>query len=563
MKLTLAFAVLILLRLGATPSAAELPPTQAGAPPAFTWRGFHVGVNFGGGFGGVWSAPGFRAGHELRPDSWWSASLAGTNGLLGGVQAGYDYAFGPLVVGVEADWQAAGLNASAHTVGTGEPLTLLRAKQAIDWFGTLRGRVGLAVAPRLLIYGAGGIAYGGGAKLFGYRDAEEREAEALRDPVSLGYAAGGGVEWAFLPDWSARLEYLYVNLGRSAGQVARIESKEEAEEPSLPAFATLANGPQRFHAIRAGVNYRFNFIGNADKDSRPEEKFAAAGDKAPEISTHYLFGFTYGSDIETEGKGELLSITRADLTKRGPVTPTEDPIALQKITQGPSLYQAIQETVEFEHTLTDRLQYAVGVIGARHNIHAVADIPDRNNTALRGLLGELRCVVLRRGVDAPFGVTLHVEPRWGHVSTVTGRSETAIESDTRLIIDSALVPGKLFAAVNLIYQPQFLRELGESKWLYKPSFGVFGGLSYFLNPKVAVGGGLQYLHTQSYDLASNRFAGDALFLGPQFYVRLTDHLFFTGAFSAQVAGHSEADPRPLDLVNFTRYSARAQIGGEF
>jgi outer membrane immunogenic protein len=263
MKLNRAISGLILLHLSAASSAAETNTRNAEPPPAFTWRGFHVGVNFGGGFGDLWNAPGFRTGHELGPDSWWSASLAGTNGLLGGVQAGYDYAFGPLVIGVEADWQAAGLNASAHTVGTGEPLTLLSAKQAIDWFGTLRGRVGLAVAPRLLIYATGGLAYGGGAKLFGYRDAEEREAEALKDPVSLGYSAGGGVEWAFLPDWSARLEYLYVNLGRSAGQVARLESKEETEEPSLPAFATLANGPQRFHTIRAGVNYRFNFIGNA------------------------------------------------------------------------------------------------------------------------------------------------------------------------------------------------------------------------------------------------------------------------------------------------------------
>lgn len=566
MKLRRALAILILLPVGASASAAETQTRHAEAsPPTFTWRGFHVGVNFGGVFSSDWRAPGFRTGLELRPDSLWSASLTGANGLQGGVQAGYDYAFGPLVFGVEADWQAAGLNGSAHTVGTGEPLTLLKAKQAVDWFGTLRGRAGVAVAPRLLVYGTGGLAYGGGFKLFGYRDAAEREGEVLQNPVSFGYAAGGGLEWAFLPDWSARLDYFYVNLGRSPGQVMRLEGvkEEEEEEPSPPAFATLSGGPQRFHALRAGVNYRFNFLGKADQDTRPHEKFATEGEKAPEIGTHYLFGFTYGSDIETEGKGELLSITRADFVKRGPLQPTENPVALQKIAQGQSLYEAIQETMEFEHTLTDRLQYAVGVLGISHNIRAVADIPDKNNVALKGILGELRGIVLKRGVDGPFGVTLHVEPRWGNVSSITGRGETAVDSDTRLIIDTALVPDKWFAAVNVMYQPEFLREPGESRWRYRPTYGVSGGTSYFLNPKIAVGGGLQYIHTQSFDLASNKFAGDALFAGPQFYFRLTDHLFCTGAFSAQMTGHSESDPRPLDLVNFTRYSARAQIGGEF
>lgn len=561
-----ALTFFVLLRLCAVASAAEPgAPRASASPPAFTWRGFHVGMTFGAGFSSDWSAPGFRTGANLQPDSLWSASLIGANGLLGGVQAGYDYAVGRLVFGVEADWQAAGLNGSAHTVGTGEPLTLLKAKQAVDWFGTLRGRIGFAVAPRLLIYGTGGLAYGGGFKLFGYRDAIEREAEVLQNPVSFGFAAGGGLEWAFLPDWSARFDYLYVNLGRGGGQTARLESgEEEAEgEASLPVFATLSGGPQRFHALRAGLNYRFNFLGDAHQDSRPHEKFADEGEKAHEIGSHYLFGFTYGSDIETEGKGELLSITRADFMKRGPLQPPQSPAAVQKIAEGESLYEAVQETVEFEHTLSDRLQYAVGVIGISHDIRAVADLPNRNNVALKGLFGELRCILSRRGVDSPFGVTLHVEPRWGNTSTVTGRGETAIDSDTRLIIDTALVPDKLFAAVNVMYQPEFLREPGESKWLYRPTYGVFGGASYFINPKIAVGGGLQYVHTQSFDLASNKFAGDALFLGPQFYLRLSDRLFVTGAISTQVTGHSEADPRPLDLVNFTRYSARAQIGGEF
>jgi len=560
---TVAATFLLAALAGSTASFGESGhEAHRAPPPAFTWRGFHVGFNFGGGFGLGSALPGYRAGEELRPNAAWAAPLANPGGLLGGVQAGYDYAFGDLVVGVEADWQAAGLSGGSRAIGAGaEPLAFLNSRRAIDWFGTLRGRVGYSVLPRLLVYATGGLAYGGGGNLFTYFDTERREAESVKNPTRLGFSVGGGLEWAFRPDWSAKLDYLYVDLGRSPGHVARLESEEEEEGP--PAFATLAGYPNRFHAIRAGINYRFNFIGNADTDTKPEEKLELEGDKSPEISTHYLFGFTYGTDVETEGKGEILSITRMDFGKRGPAIPTFDAEELRKLAQGSSFYRATLETLEFEHTLTDRLQYALGVIGANHDIRDVQGIENIQNTSLKGLMGELRYIFLKRDVDGPIGVGLHVEPRWGHVSGITGQAETSVESDTRLMIDTALVPDKLFAAVNIIYQPQILRELGESQWLQRSYFGAFGGFSYFLNPKIAIGGGVQYLQSYSNGFWLNKFDGDALYVGPQVYVRLTDKLFLTGSFSTQAAGHSVADPRPLDLANFTRQTARIQFGGEF
>lgn len=557
-----AFVTQVALACAACVCGARAEPAIESRPPAFTWRGFHVGFTFGGGFGAGFSSSGFRTGEALRTDAFWALPPANPGGVLGGVQAGYDYAFGNVVVGAEADWQAAGLSGGSRAISAGqEPRASLNSRHAIDWFGTLRGRVGYSVLPQLLVYATGGLAYGGGGNLFTYFDAGRREGESLQDPTRVGYSAGGGLEWAFRPDWSAKLEYLYVDLGRAPGHVARLEG-EGGEEEEAPAFAALAGAPMRFHSIRAGLNYRFNFIGGAEVDSEPKEKFELEGDRSPEISSHYLFGFTYGTDIETEGKGEILSITRMDFGKRGPLTPAANPEELRKLTQG-SLYRAIQETVIFEHTLSDRVQYALGVIGANHRIQGVRGFEDINNTALRGVLGELRCILLRRGVDAPIGVALHIEPRWGHVSGITGQPETSVESDNRLMIDAALVPNKLFAAVNIIHQPQILREVGEPEWLRRSYFGAFGGLSYFVNPKIAVGGGLQYLQSYSNGFWLNKFEGDALYAGPQLYVRLTDRLFFTGSFSTQVAGHSISDPRRLDLVNFARHSARIQFGGEF
>lgn len=68
---------------------------------------------------------------------------------------------------------------------------------------------------------------------------------------------------------------------------------------------------------------------------------------------------------------------------------------------------------------------------------------------------------------------------------------------------------------------------------------------------------MQYLQTYSDGFLLNKFQGDALYLGPRQYVRLTDRLFFTGAFSAQITGHSTADPRPLDLSNFSLHRPRS------
>ncbi|PPD42956.1 MAG: hypothetical protein CTY15_11280 [Methylocystis sp.] len=557
-----AFALSAIMGVTCAQAGEERP--HAAAPPAFTWRGFHVGFNFGGGFGLGAPPGGLRTGEAFRPDAIWATPLANPGGVLGGVQAGYDYAFGDVIAGLEADWQAAGLSGGARATSAGaEPLAFATSRRAVDWFGTLRGRVGYALLPRLLVYATGGLAYGGGGDLFAYRDFTRREGESLKNPTRLGFAAGGGLEWAFRPDWSAKLDYLYVDLGRSPAHVARVEGEGEEEAEGPPVFATLSGHANRFHAIRAGINYRFNFIGGAEEDTRPQEKFAEEGDKAPEISTHYLFGYTYGTDIETEGKGELLSITRLNFGKRGPAIPILEAEELRKAAQRESRYRSIEQTVEFEHTLTDRLQYALGVIGAHHDIRGVRNIPDVSNTAMRGLLGEVRYILLRRGVDAPVGVALHVEPRWGHVSGITGQAETSVEADNRLMIDAALVPNKLFAAVNIIHQPQILRELGESKWLQRSYFGAFGGFSYFVNPRIAIGGGVQYLQAASDGFWLNKFMGDAFYAGPQIYVRLTDRLFVTGAFATQVTGRSVTDRRPLDLETFTRHSARIQFGGEF
>ena len=198
-----ALAVAALLSAGAA-HAADLPyrkdaPAFAPPPPVFSWTGAYVGLNVGGGF---------------KADN--SFGRAGdVSGVVGGGQIGYNYQISPLfVVGIETDFQGTSLRTT---------------NVSLPWFGTVRGRAGFALLnSTLLVYGTGGFAYG-------------ELNSPFRSDVHTGWTAGGGVEYAFLPNWSAKVEYLYTDLERNGG---------------------FAVGPQRakFHTVRAGVNYHFNLF---------------------------------------------------------------------------------------------------------------------------------------------------------------------------------------------------------------------------------------------------------------------------------------------------------------
>ncbi|WP_159726110.1 outer membrane protein [Methylosinus sp. Ce-a6] len=202
-----ALAVAAALSAGAA-HAADLPyrkdaPVFAPPPPVFSWTGAYVGLNIGGGF---------------KADNSFGAA-GDVSGVVGGGQIGYNYQISPLfVVGLETDFQGTSLRSSGF----------LNPNVSLPWFGTVRGRVGLALLDsQLLVYGTGGFAYGELNTPFG-------------SDTRTGWTAGGGVEWAFLPNWSAKVEYLYTDLERDG----------------------FAIGPQRakFHTVRAGINYHFNLF---------------------------------------------------------------------------------------------------------------------------------------------------------------------------------------------------------------------------------------------------------------------------------------------------------------
>ncbi|WP_293858809.1 outer membrane protein [uncultured Alsobacter sp.] len=222
MKKTTLVGALALGLLSTSAFAADLPSRKMApvAPvtyaPAFTWTGFYVGANAGYGFGQI-----TKAGTLFNDPS----------GFVGGGQIGYNYQMNNIVFGLEGDLQYADLRDKVSPAGrlAGLPAG---TKNGIEWFGTVRPRVGFA-ADRALFYVTGGLAYGN-QKL-------NVPGVGSGDNVNIGWTAGAGVEYAFTNNWTAKVEGLYVNLDSHNYVVTAPSTKSGTE----------------FGLVRAGVNYKF------------------------------------------------------------------------------------------------------------------------------------------------------------------------------------------------------------------------------------------------------------------------------------------------------------------
>ncbi|MGO8953831.1 MAG: outer membrane protein [Rhodomicrobium sp.] len=170
------------------------------------WSGLYAGANAGYG----WSA---------------NTDYLDPTGAFGGAQIGYNFQRGPVVFGIEADFEGAGItDSNAYN------------KSEMNWFGTVRGRLGYTFG-KALVYGTGGFAFGdvenshAGATPWSYTDTQ------------TGWVAGAGVEYKLTPNWSGKVEYQYLDLSASDWKhVLGLGNETDTQ----------------VHTIRVGVNYFFN-----------------------------------------------------------------------------------------------------------------------------------------------------------------------------------------------------------------------------------------------------------------------------------------------------------------
>lgn len=219
--------------LSAPAFAADMPvkgPVYKAAPaPLFNWTGFYVGATAGY----AWGDP------ELKDSEGRHLTVRVEDGTFGGV-AGYNFQAGNIVYGIEADLQN-GPNGSRRGVSNlvgAFAIACGSGPCSIDneYFGTVRARLGVA-ANQWLVFGTGGWAYG--RVKAGIKNSTNQGSDD-----ASGWAAGGGVEYAFAPNWTFKIEYLHVDLG-----------KTDAGVP--PVVGTDFFADNKFDVVRAGLNFKF------------------------------------------------------------------------------------------------------------------------------------------------------------------------------------------------------------------------------------------------------------------------------------------------------------------
>jgi len=235
----------LVLVAGAPAHAADLGrPTYKAAPPVvapmpvFSWTGCYIGGHIGGGWGRkTATAP------ELAP----GISVSGdTSGFLSGGQVGCDYQFTPnWVAGIEGDGSAADINGdlTQNVLGiTGS------AHARTDWIASVTGRLGWAWE-RWLIYAKGGAAWAGDKYS---ADIPLFDEHLDTSETRTGWTVGGGIEWAFWNNWSAKLEYDFYDFGtRNVTFTGTIFG--------FPEVVPGINIRQQISAVKFGINYRFGW----------------------------------------------------------------------------------------------------------------------------------------------------------------------------------------------------------------------------------------------------------------------------------------------------------------
>jgi outer membrane immunogenic protein len=232
------------------------------APPViavWSWTGFYAGLNVG-----------YSGGRDKATENFFdngTGALLSTinnsfnmNGVIGGGQVGYNWQINNWVVGIETDFEGSGQKGSrtfvcpaaacANTVTDN-----LTAK--LPWFGTVRGRFGVTVTPTVLAYVTGGLAYGevkNNLTVTGVNGVTPVSAMFNNSTTKAGWTVGAGLEGQIVGNWTARIEYLYMDLGT----VTSGTFVTPVMAPSGGFVTTNLSSRVTDNIVRIGVNYKFD-----------------------------------------------------------------------------------------------------------------------------------------------------------------------------------------------------------------------------------------------------------------------------------------------------------------
>jgi hypothetical protein len=188
----------------------------------------------------------------------------------------------------------------------------------------------------------------------------------------------------------------------------------------------------------------------------------------PDTDTEHLFGFTMGSDIGEKGEREVESGTNTRTGKNG------------------GSYTAVFEQLEAKYTIAQNFRIAAAAVFVYHDISGVPDIDDLRRGAFQGgsVDGRIRLLDRER---SPLGVTVSIEPHWNRIDDITGERVQNHGGTVSLLLDKEVVVRRLYAAVNVLYEPEVTHFLDADTWVRQSTLGISGALTMQVTSGVFLG----------------------------------------------------------------------------
>ena len=294
----------------------------------------------------------------------------------------------------------------------------------------------------------------------------------------------------------------------------------------LASLALFAAAP----AVEACAQDRKSATGNA--------KQAQGGQS--DVDSEHIFGFTEGSDIGDKGDRE------AEVENFG------------RFGKRTGFYAATSTQFLYKYSPADHVRIAPFISFASHNIRNVPGLDNKAQWTFEGAGAELRYRLWDRE-KAPLGITLSAVPVFSRVDAGSGLPVEQYGVEASALIDKELIANRLFGAINISYEPEVTRPRPGTEWERDSTLGIGAALSAQLWSGFFAGGEARYF--RKYEGSGlNSLAGDALFVGPSVFMKLSKKWFASAAWNMQVAGHAVGEPGRLDLTNFERHEIRLRFG---
>jgi len=256
-----------------------------------------------------------------------------------------------------------------------------------------------------------------------------------------------------------------------------------------------------------------------------------------------MFGFTEGSDIGDKGEKELETDSTGRFGRLG------------------GAYNNVATAFEAKYTLAESFRLSALATVAYYDISGVSELDDRRQGAVQSVSFEARYRVFDRQ-HAPFGLTFSIEPHWGFADAVSDAPADQQAAAFRLLADRELIPGRLYGAFNIDYDPVQTRLRGTGETFRDSTFGIGAALAMRVMPNVFIGAEARNLrHYEGLGLDS--FAGQVLYIGPTLYATFGQGYFLSAAWNVQVWGAVAGTSCALDLANFERHQAKLRLGVTF